>query len=180
MKLFFISDIHGSLFYLNKAIELYKKEEANYIVFLGDALYHGSRNPLPKDYNPQGVASLLNEYKDKIIAVRGNCDSDVGQMLIEYPMMAEYSIILYNDRRLFLTHGHIYNEKNLQNLSANDVLVQGHTHIPVAKKLNKIYVLNPGSISLPRENNPNSYAILKDDLFQIKDLDGKVIKEIKL
>ena len=180
MKLFFISDIHGSLYYLKKAIELYKEEKANYIILLGDALYHGPRNPLPEDYNPQEVANILNEYKEKIIAVRGNCDSEVDQMLIEYPMMADYSIILYNNRRLFLTHGHIYNEKNLPKLSENDVLVHGHTHIPVAKKHNKIYVLNPGSISLPRENIPNSYAILQDDLFQIKDLDGKVIKEIKL
>ncbi len=100
-------------------------------------------------------------------------------MLIEYPMMSDYSIILYNDRRLFLTHGHIYNEKNLPNLSENDVLIHGHTHIPVAKKQNNIFILNPGSISLPRENIPNSYAVLQDDLFQIKDLEGNVIKEIK-
>ena len=180
MKIFFISDIHGSLFFLKKGLECYKKEEANYIVVLGDVLYHGPRNPLPRDYNPQAVASLLNEYKDKIIAVRGNCDSEVDQMLIEYPMMSDYSILLYNDRRLFLTHGHIYNESNLPNLVENDVLVHGHTHIPVAKKHNKIHVLNPGSVSLPKENNPNSYAILKDNLFQIKDLQGTVIKEIKL
>ena len=180
MKIFFISDIHGSLYYLKKALKRYKEENANYIVILGDALYHGPRNPLPEEYNPEEVASLLNEYKDKIIAVRGNCDSEVDQMLIEYPMMADYSIILYNNRRLFLTHGHIYNEDNLPNLSENDVLVHGHTHIPVAKKHNKIYVLNPGSISLPKENNPNSYAILQDNLFQIKDLEGNVIKEIKL
>lgn len=180
MNIFFISDIHGSLYYLKKAIERYKEEGAGYIVILGDVLYHGPRNQLPKDYNPQSVASLLNEYKDKIIAVRGNCDSEVDQMLIEYPMMSDYSIILCNNRRLFLTHGHIYNEDNLPELSENDVLVFGHTHIPEAKKHNKIYVLNPGSVSLPKENNPNSYAILKDDLFQIKDLDGTVIKEIKL
>ncbi|MBU3092823.1 phosphodiesterase [Clostridium sp. CF011] len=180
MKIFFISDIHGSLYYLKKAIERYKEEGAGYIVLLGDVLYHGPRNQLPKDYNPQLVASLLNEYKDKIIAVRGNCDSEVDQMIIEYPMMSDYSIILCNNRRLFLTHGHIYNEDNLPELSENDVLVFGHTHVPVAKKHNKIYVLNPGSVSLPKENNPNSYAILKDDLFQIKDLDGAVIKEIKL
>ncbi|MCB2294172.1 phosphodiesterase [Clostridium algoriphilum] len=180
MKLFFISDIHGSLYYLKKTLEFYKEEKANYIVLLGDALYHGPRNPLPRDYNPQEVANLLNEYKKKIIAVRGNCDSEVDQMLIEYPMMAEYSTILYNDRRLFITHGHIYNEKNLPKLSENDVLIYGHTHIPVAKKYNNIYVLNPGSISLPRDNIPNSYAILQDNLFQIKDLEGNVIKEIKL
>lgn len=147
---------------------------------LGDALYHGPRNPLPEEYKPQEVANLLNEYKHKIIAVRGNCDSEVDQMLIEYPMMSDYSIILYNNRRIFLTHGHIYNEDNLPSLNGNDVLVHGHTHLPVAKKHNNIYVLNPGSISLPKDNNPNSYAILQDDLFQIKNLEGKVIKEITL
>lgn len=180
MKIFFISDIHGSLYYLEKALELYKEEGANFIVLLGDALYHGPRNPLPEQYNPQAVANLLNQYKDKIIAIRGNCDSEVDQMLIEYPMMSDYSIILYNNRRLFLTHGHIYNEDNLPNLSENDVLVHGHTHVPVAKKHNKIYILNPGSTTLPKENNTNSYAILEDNLFQIKDLEGNVIKEIKL
>jgi putative phosphoesterase len=179
-KIFFISDIHGSLYYLKKALEAYKQEGANYIIVLGDALYHGPRNPLPKDYNPEAVALLLNEFKDKIIAVRGNCDSEVDQIVIEYPMMSDYCIILYNDRRLFVTHGHIYNENNLPSLSENDVLVHGHTHIPVAKIHDKIYVLNPGSISLPRENIPNSYAVLHDDLFQIKDFQGAVIKEIKL
>lgn len=180
MKIFFISDIHGSLYYLEKAIQLYKEEKASYIVILGDALYHGPRNPLPEDYNPQLVASLLNQYKDKIIAIRGNCDGEVDQMLIEYPMMADYSIILCNDRRLFLTHGHIYNESNLPNLSENDVLIMGHTHIPVAKKYNNIFILNPGSITLPKENNPNSYGVLEDNLFQIKDLEGNVIKEIRM
>jgi putative phosphoesterase len=180
MKIFFMSDIHGSLYYLERALQCYKEEKASYIVILGDALYHGPRNPLPKEYNPQSVASLLNQYKDKIIAIRGNCDSEVDQMLIEYPMMADYSIMLYNDRRLFLTHGHIYNESDLPNLSENDVLIMGHTHIPVAKKYNNIYILNPGSITLPKENNPNSYAILEDDLFQVKDLQGTVLKEIRI
>lgn len=180
MKIFFISDIHGSLFFLEKALERYEEEGASYIVLLGDALYHGPRNPLPKDYNPQAVANLLNEYKDKIIAVRGNCDSEVDQMLIEYPMMSDYSIILCDNRRLFLTHGHIYNDDNMPSLSDNDVLIHGHTHLPVAEKRNGIYVLNPGSVTLPKENYPNSYAILQDDLFQIKDLNGTVIKEIIL
>jgi putative phosphoesterase len=180
MKIFFISDIHGSLYYLEKALERYNEEKATYIVLLGDALYHGPRNPLPEQYNPQAVASLLNQHKNNIIAIRGNCDSEVDQMLIQYPMMSDYSIILYDNRRLFLTHGHIYNEDNLPNLNENDVLIHGHTHVPVAKKHNKVYVLNPGSIALPKENSPNSYAILEKNLFQIKDLKGNVIKEIRL
>lgn len=179
MKLFFISDIHGSLFYLKKALENYNKEKADYIVILGDALYHGPRNPLPKDYNPKEVAQLLNKYKDKIMAVRGNCDSEVDQMIINYPMMGDYSIILCNNRRLFLTHGHIFNKDNLPNLNENDVLIHGHTHIPVAEKLDDIYIINPGSISLPKENNPNSFGVLENDVFQIKDLEGKVYKEIE-
>ncbi|MGK0469276.1 phosphodiesterase [Clostridium sp.] len=180
MKIFLISDIHGSLFFLEKALDRCNEEGASYIVLLGDALYHGPRNPLPKGYNPQAVASLLNDYKDKILAVRGNCDSEVDQMLIEYPMMSDYSIILLDNRRLFLTHGHIYNENNMPSLSENDVMIHGHTHLPIAKKHNGIYILNPGSITLPKEDYPNSYAILEDDLFQIKDLHGTVIKEIVL
>ncbi len=180
LKLFFISDIHGSIYYLNEALEKFKEEDCDYIVLLGDALYHGPRNPLPKEYNPKEVALLLNQHKDKIIAVRGNCDSEVDQMVIDYPMMGDYSIILHNSRRLFLTHGHIYNKDNLPNLSEGDVLIHGHTHIPVAKKLENIYIINPGSITLPKENNPNSYGILDNDIFEIKDLEGNIIKKIDL
>lgn len=180
MKLFFISDIHGSLYYLKKALEAFHREKGDQIVILGDALYHGPRNPLPKDYNPKEVAALLNEYKDKIIAVRGNCDSEVDQMMIDYPMMSEYAIILYNNRKLFGTHGHIYNKDKLPNLCKNDVLIHGHTHVPVAEKVDEIYLLNPGSITLPKENNPHSYGVLKDHLFEIKDLEGNRIKAIDL
>lgn len=178
MKIFFMSDIHGSLYFLKKGLEAYEKEKANYIVILGDVLYHGPRNELPKDYNPKEVAELLNKYKDKIIAVRGNCDSEVDQMLIEYPMMSDYSIILHNNRRLFLTHGHIFNEDNLPNLDENDVLFYGHIHIPVAQKSKNLYFINPGSLALPKENYPNSYGVLENDLFQIKDLKGNIINEI--
>lgn len=178
MKIFFISDIHGSLYYLKEAIARFKKEEAEYIVILGDELYHGPRNPLPKEYDPPKAAALLNEYKDKVIAVRGNCDSEVDQMLIEYPIMGDYSTILYNGRRLFLTHGHLHNPENLPSLSKGDVFFYGHIHIPVAEKQNDIYIINPGSIALPKENYPNSYGVLENNIFQIKDFEGNVIKEL--
>lgn len=178
MKLFFISDIHGSLHYLNKALEQYEKEAADYIIILGDELYHGARNPLPEGYNPKEVAVLLNSYADKIIAVRGNCDSEVDQMVLEFPVMSDYSTILYEGRRIFLSHGHIYGPDHLPILSSGDFFVYGHTHIPVAEKKEDIYVINPGSISMPKENNPNTYGILEGQAFQIKTLDGNVFKEI--
>ncbi|MBM7871287.1 putative phosphoesterase [Clostridium pascui] len=180
MKLLFISDIHGSLYYLNKILEICQEENPNYIVVLGDELYHGARNPLPKEYNPKVVTELLNSYKDKIIAVRGNCDSEVDQMVLEYPMLSDYSIILYNGKRLFLTHGHIYNSNNLPNLSNGDVLIYGHTHVPLAEKHNDIFILNPGSITFPKENTPNSYGVLENQMFKIKTLDGDIYKEIEL
>lgn len=180
MKILFISDIHGSLYYTRKAIEVFKEEAADFMVILGDELYHGARNPLPLEYNPKEVALLLNEYADRIIAIRGNCDSEVDEMVIEYPIMATYSTILYHNRRLFLTHGHIYNEENMPKLRAGDAFIYGHTHIPKAEKKDDIYIINPGSITLPKENHPNSYGILANDTFQIQDFDGNIMKSIQL
>lgn len=180
MKIFFIADIHGSLYYTRKALESFKKENADYIAILGDELYHGARNPLPEEYNPKEVALLLNEFADRIIAVRGNCDSEVDEMVLDFPMMAAYSIILYNNRRLFLTHGHIYNEDNLPKLREGDVFIYGHTHVPRAEKKDNIFIINPGSITFPKENSSNSYGVLEENTFKIKDLNGTVIKEIEL
>jgi phosphoesterase, MJ0936 family len=180
MKLFFISDIHGSLYFLNKALERFKAEEASHIVILGDELYHGARNPLTRDYNPKAVAETLNTYAAKIIAVRGNCDSEVDEMVLKFPMTSTYSSILFENKRLFLTHGHIFNDKKLPPLSSGDVFFFGHTHIPVAKKENGITIINPGSISLPKEGNPNTYGVLENGTFYIKKLDGSVFKQIAI
>jgi len=180
MKLFFISDIHGSIYYLNKVFDKFKEEKADYIIILGDILYHGARNPLPKEYNPKGVIEIINSYADRIIAIRGNCDSEVDQMVLDFPIMSTYSTILYNNKRLFLTHGHIYNENNLPKLMDGDIFIYGHTHIPKAEKTRNIYVINPGSITLPKENSPHSYGVLEDNIFRIKDLDGDVYKEIDI
>lgn len=180
MKLFFISDIHGSYYFLNQAVEKYHEEGACNIIILGDALYHGPRNPLPKEYNPQAVAGLLNEYSKNIIAVRGNCDSEVDQMLINYPMMSDYSLIFQNSKRIFLTHGHIFSPENLPKLCVGDTFIYGHTHIPLLEKKNGINIINPGSISLPKEGNSNTYGILENNIFRIKDFTGKIIKETEL
>lgn len=175
LKLFFISDIHGSLFFLKKSLEKFKEECADYIIILGDALYHGPRNDLPEDYNPKEVAKILNEYKEKIIAVRGNCDCEVDQMIIEYPMMSDYNVILYKNRRIFLTHGHIFNEEKMPILSKGDIFIYGHTHIPCIKDNNGIKIINPGSISIPKGGYKNSYGVLKNDIFTIKDFSGNII-----
>lgn len=180
MKLFFISDIHGSEYHLEKAMKRYRKEEGEYIVILGDILHPGGMSPLSDYYRPEGVRNILNKYSNKIIAVKGNCDSEGDGMSLAFPMMSIYSNILHRGRRLFLTHGHIYNEGNMVNLEKGSSFISGHTHILRAEKRDGIYLLNPGSITSPRENNPHTYAVLEDDEFKIKDLDGRIIKAIDI
>lgn len=180
MKLFFIADIHGSLYYLKKAIHMFNEESADYIIILGDELYHGARNPLPEGYDPKGVTGLLNEYSDRIIAVRGNCDCEIDSVVLNFPMMSDYSIVLYNNRRLFLTHGHIYNEDNMPKLKIGDLFLYGHTHIPRAEKKRDIFLINPGSITFPKDGSPNSYGVLEGKVFEIKDLEGKTFKKIEI
>lgn len=180
MKLFFISDIHGSEYHLKKAMKRYEKEGAEYIVILGDILHHGATNYLSDYYRQEGVIKILNNYSDKIIAVMGNCDSEADVMRLDFPIESIYSNLIYNGKRLFLTHGHVYNENNMVELKEGSVFVYGHTHVLRAEKKENIYFLNPGSITLPRENNPHTYGILEGTLFQIKDLDGNIVKEIDL
>lgn len=181
MKLFFMSDIHGSKFYLDEALKCVEKEKPQYIIILGDELYHGPRNDLPKEYNPKEVAKTLNKLKDKVVAVRGNCDGEVDQMLIEYPIMSDYNIILYNNKRLFLTHGHVFNKDNMPYLSEGDVFIYGHTHIPVIEKNDKgITFINSGSISIPKGGSSNSYGILENDIFTIKTLNGEEVLKAKI
>jgi uncharacterized protein len=174
-----MSDIHGSLKYLKKGIEAFEREKADYLILLGDLLYHGPRNDLPEEYNPKEVSTLLNKYKEVIISVRGNCDAEVDGMILDFPCRADYSIILHCYKRIFVTHGHLYNESNLPNLSKGDILIYGHTHIPIAKKVDDVFILNPGSISLPKENHLSTYGIIEDNEFQVKALDGIVYLEIK-
>ena len=179
MKLLFVSDIHGSYYYAKKAIEAFKQEQCDHIICLGDILYHGPRNPLPKDYSPKEVAALLNQYRDKIMSVRGNCDSEVDQMMLEFPMLSDYTHLFIDGHRFFVTHGHHYHEDQLPPLQENDILVYGHYHVPLCKKVNGIYILNPSSISLPKAGT-NSYGVYENHVFTIKDLDGNIVDSIHL
>lgn len=181
MKLMFASDIHGSLYYAQKALEAYKAEKAEKLILLGDLLYHGPRNDLPKDYNPKEVISLLNGIKEEIIAVRGNCEAEVDQMVLEFPVMAEYALMFERGRMWFITHGHIFNTSNPPMLKKGDLLIHGHTHIQAMEEQPQGYVyINPGSVSIPKNGNAHSYMIYDEGKFIIKDFEGHNIKEYDL
>ena len=180
MKLMFTSDIHGSAYYCEKMLECYRREQAERLWILGDILYHGPRNDLPKEYAPKKVIVMLNEIKEEICAVRGNCDTEVDQMVLEFPILADYSLLSVDGLRLYATHGHVYNEQHMLPLMPGDILIHGHTHIYEAMKSGEHVILNPGSVSIPKGGNPPTYAILEDGVFSIKDLDGQVLKEIEL
>ena len=175
MKILFASDIHGSPEALLKLESHLEKLQPEQIVLLGDELYHGPRNPLRPDYAPPNAADILNKYASKIIAVRGNCDAEVDQLLLKFPIMAEYSTLLVDGLKFFLTHGHHWNPDRLPPLGTADVLAYGHTHIPMLKKLESgVIALNPGSLSLPKGGFPASFAIYQDmkaTIFNLETLD---------
>lgn len=179
MKTIVVSDIHGANDSIDALESATKFHNITNVICCGDFLYHGPRNPLPNTYDPKTVASRLNDMHINITAVRGNCDAEVDQMVLaEYDIMETYKIINLNDKKLCLTHGHIYNPDNL--VEDTDIILYGHTHIPVAKKdENGIIVLNPGSITLPKENHPRTYAVLEDDKFTIYTLDHKVYMQLE-
>ena len=181
MKLFFASDLHGSLPATELVLEKYKASGADYLVILGDLLNHGPRNPVPQGYQPAAVAQLLNNYSDEILAVRGNCDSEVDQMLLDFPMLETYSwILLENGTRIFLTHGHIYNNDNRPSLKAGDVIAYGHTHIPVAEKNGDQFIYNPGSITFPKGGYVASYGLFEKGTFKVLSFSDEVLKQVSI
>ncbi len=178
MNLFIASDIHGSLFYCEKLVERYKQENCEKLILLGDVLYHGPRNDLPKGYNPKGVISLLNGMADEILCVRGNCEAEVDQMVLDFNVLAEYALIYNNCKMIFLTHGHKFNKENPPKLKKGDILFNGHTHISKIETFgNENLYVNPGSVSIPKEETPRGYMVLTDDKIIHKDLDGNIMQE---
>ncbi len=159
MKIAFFSDVHGVADALRKFFDAADKLNPDLYVLLGDALYHGPRNGVPGLYDPTEVVTLLNDRKDKILAVRGNCDSEVDQCLLMFPIMSDYAEIDADGQRFFLTHGHLWNEDRLPPVPKGTILAHGHTHIPVNKKVNgDITIFNPGSISLPKGGSQPSFG----------------------
>ena len=158
MKLFIASDLHGSAYYTKLMLEAYAKSGADRLVLLGDILYHGPRNDLPKDYSPKLVAQLLNEHANKIIAVRGNCEAEVDSLMLEFIVTSDYGLIFDGASALYLSHGH----RVVPKMPEGSLYFTGHTHVPRDVTENSIRFLNPGSVSIPKEDSPHSAIIYSD------------------
>jgi len=181
MKIMFASDIHGDYGCALATIEKYKEEKAEKLILLGDILYHGPRNDLPDGYAPKKVIELLNSAKDELVCVRGNCDAEVDQMVLKFPILADYMLIYERGRCFFVTHGHHHNTATPPMLKDGDILIHGHTHVLTVTPFgnNNTYI-NPGSVSLPKEGNPKSYMIYDNGSFEIKDFGGNIIKTFEI
>ncbi len=181
MRILIASDLHGSLPATEQVLRAYKEMDAQHLILLGDLLNHGPRNAIPEGYAPAAVAEKLNEMSNHILAVRGNCDSDVDQMLLDFPMMSDFSwLMLESGVRLFLTHGHIYHQDKMPPLAPGDVLVHGHTHIPVAESFKEVSIFNPGSTTFPKGGFVASFGLYENNTLKVLDFNYQVIKEIKL
>lgn len=172
MRLMIASDIHGSAYYCEKMLKIFENERADKLLLLGDILYHGPRNDLPKGYAPKEVIKMLNPLSEYIIAVRGNCEAEVDQMVLDFPVTSDYILIYDNGKTLFATHGHIFNEEHLPLLSEGDILLNGHTHIPKYKDYGKFIFVNPGSVSIPKENSFHSSVIYEAGDFHWIDIES--------
>ena len=181
MRWMIASDIHGSALCCRKLMERFEQSRAERLLLLGDLLYHGPRNDLPAEYCPKEVIEQLNRRKDRIYAVRGNCEAEVDQMVLEFPVMADYCLIALPGRVLYATHGHVYNEEHLPPMRKGDVLLYGHTHIWTARREKDFFFLNPGSVSIPKNGNPCTYAMLEDSTFQVRHLEtDEILAEMNM
>ena len=181
MKWMIASDLHGSAVYCRRMIEAFEREDADRLLLLGDLLYHGPRNDLPEGYAPKEVIPMLNGMKPKLLCVRGNCDAEVDQMVLDFPILAAYAVLPVGQRLVYATHGHVHNLKNLPPLAPGDILLHGHTHIPAWTEFGEenLY-LNPGSLSIPKEGSAHSYMTLEGKTFRWKTLEGETYHELSL
>lgn len=174
MKLMIASDIHGSAKFCRQLIDSYKKENPDKLLLLGDILYHGPRNDLPEEYAPKKVIKMLNDNSENILCVRGNCDTEVDQMVLDFPVLADYAYLYIDGKTFFATHGHKFNESTPPKLKSGDILLNGHTHVPKFRKYENFIYVNCGSVSIPKENTPHSYVIYENNTLSWKNLDGEV------
>ena len=181
VKWLIASDIHGDAECAEKLVARYRESGAQKLVLLGDILYHGPRNDLPSGYAPKKVIEILNAVKDEILCVRGNCDTEVDQMVLSFPVLADYAYLCADGLSFFVTHGHKFNTGALPPLKKGDILLHGHTHIPAVETFgNENLYVNPGSVSIPKENSAKSYIIYENKTLTFCDLDGAAYKTEKL
>lgn len=176
MKLFIASDIHGSAFYCKKMLESYIKENADRLILLGDILYHGPRNDLPEGYDPKQVIELLNPIAEKILCVRGNCDTEVDQMVLDFSVMSDSALIFADGYTFVAAHGH----KETPKTAKGTILLSGHTHVPVFEKKDGCIRVNPGSVSIPKENSEHGYVIYENGALTWKNFDGDTYRIEKI
>ena len=177
MKWIIGSDIHGAAGFCREFLAAWRREGAERILLLGDLLYHGPRNDLPEEYAPKEVIALLNPLKERILCVRGNCDTEVDQMVLDFPILADYAFLDSEGVRIFVTHGHRFHTGNLPPLRSGEILLHGHTHVPAWERTAEYTYFNPGSVSIPKENSPRGYMTLEDGHFRWKTLAGGVYHE---
>ena len=180
MKWLIASDIHGSASWCEKLLAAYQAEQADRMLLLGDVLYHGPRNDLPDEYAPKKVIAMLNAMKKDILCVRGNCEAEVDQMVLDFPVLADYAVLCEGTKMIYCTHGHVYNTGKLPPLHRGDVLLHGHTHVPAWEEHEGYRYLNPGSVSIPKEGSWHGYMVLADGKFVWKDFEGNVQHEMVL
>ena len=170
MKLVIASDIHGSAYWCGKLLEVIEEVNPDKVVLLGDLLYHGPRNDLPKDYAPKQVIPMLSQWKEKILAVRGNCEAEVDQMVLPFPCMADYALLNCDGLTMYLTHGHHHNPDNLPPLPEGGIFLSGHTHVKMDEIRGGIRCINPGSVSIPKDGS-HSCMIYENGTFFVRILE---------
>ena len=181
MKYMIASHVHGSAAYCREMLDAFAREGADKLILLGDILYHGPRNDLPEEYDPKAVIALLNPLRKRLLCVRGNCDSDVDQMVLDFPILAEYAVLDAAGHNVYLTHGHKFHKNALPPLCPGDILLHGHTHIPAWEPFGEgnLY-LNPGSVSIPKAGSAHGYMTLADGRFAWKTLVGETYHTLAL
>lgn len=181
MKWMIASDIHGSAYYCRQMLEAFEREQADRLILLGDLLYHGPRNDLPREYDPKEVIPMLNAHKREILCVRGNCDTEVDQMVLEFPILADYAVLPVGKRLMYLTHGHRFYMDALPPMQDGDILLHGHTHVPAWEPFGTDnWYFNPGSVSIPKQESAHSYMTLCGQSVQWKSLDGQTYHAVEL
>lgn len=180
MRIMFASDIHGSEYYTRKLVCKFNELSCDRLILLGDVLYHGPRNDLPEGYNPKGVIALLNAMSEKILCVRGNCEAEVDQMVLDFSCMSESMVMYEKGVMFFITHGHLFNTENPPKLQCGDLLIHGHTHVQTIERFKDNIYINPGSISIPKDGNPPTFMLYENGKFTIYDFEMNILNEVTI